>query len=308
VCDTCYDILRQKREVKIQVVQLKDRNLELMLSTSLISDSLVNLFYLDGSTKTIGIDETTTVGELASLAYPNMSLALFEVVQNMQDATQYKMLLPNQNVVSLIDGWQKKGQPYIKIVMPLQNPNLGTAGANSAVGSNDFEGDSRASFRASMIDGGAGRGPMIGTSFAVATPSPAAKSIYKAKQSPGISSPIYLVSSAEQMGTSYDSSRSAEVSSRRSPPGSPLRKGASQSSIPGRSQDPRDDSSSRNSSFSDTPTESTAKPAPASRGVSGNTSAAEMVNTQVRLHGLQAEVTALKAELKKAQQKYDVLQ
>jgi hypothetical protein len=292
--------------VKIQVVQLKDRNLELMLSTSLISDSLINLFYLDGSTKTIGIDETTTVGELASLAYPNMSLALFEVVQNMQDASQYKMLLPNQNVVSLIDGWQKRGQPYIKVVMPLQNPTLGT-GTGGAAGSNDFEGDSRASFRASMFDGGAGRASMVGSPFAVATPSPAAKSIYKAKQSPGISSPIYLASSAELMGTSYDSNRSVEAS-RRSPPGSPLRKGASQSSLPGRSQDPRDDTSSRNSSFSDTPTESTTtKPAAATRGVSSNT-AAEMVNTQVRLHGLQAEVAALKAELKKAQQKYDVLQ
>jgi uncharacterized small protein (DUF1192 family) len=33
-----------------------------------------------------------------------------------------------------------------------------------------------------------------------------------------------------------------------------------------------------------------------------------MVNNQVRIQGLTAEVAALKAELKKTQQKYDVLQ
>ena len=252
VCDTCYDILKQKREIKLQVVQLKDKNLELMLSTSLISDSLINLFYLDGSTKTVGIDETTTISELAILACPNMNIALFEVIQNIQDVSQYKLLLPNQNIVALIDKWNQTGQPYIKVIIPLSNPTI-----LSTTSIDSYDIDSRSSV---MYDNTVGRGSMIagssGSSSLPTSPLPSAKSIFKVKQSPIVTNPIYLSSSAELMGSSYGSNRStteASTSLRKTPPGSPLCRQTSATSQQKLVAHSNDDISSRNSSFSDTP-------------------------------------------------------
>lgn len=283
VCDTCYDMLKQKREMKIQVVQLKDKHLELMLATSMISDSLINLFYLDGSTKTIGIDETTTIQELASLACPFMSVALFEVVQNIQSVSQYKLLLPTQNVVALIDTWQQAGQPYIKIVIPLNNPGA----AVNADGEFDIRQSIMDTGRASM----AARPTTLVPSAANYTPTPA-KSIYKVKQSPSVSSPIYLASSADLMGTSYDKNSDAKHGN--TPPASPMRQRSAQNLNAAGSSQPLarsyDEHSSRNSSFSDTPSAGdVSKAASVASGANIRDIAAALVANQVKVHSLEVQ-------------------
>jgi hypothetical protein len=226
VCLTCYEALRQKKEKKIQVVQNKDKNLELMLSTSLISDSLISLFYLDGSTKTIGIDESTTVKDLAALACPSIPIALFEVVQNVQDAGQYKLLLPTLHVVDIINKWQQTGQPYIKVVIPLSSAACdlpvfgagrgggggGEGGTESVSGTATQEGGLRSysqdstytSTMRSTIGGGGGGGGMDTDGFSSSsssqafTPTHASnRSIYKAKPHVGVSSPIFLATTSD---------------------------------------------------------------------------------------------------------------
>lgn len=312
VCDVCYEILRQKQEMKIQVVQLKDKNLELMLATSMISDSLINLFYLDGSTKTIGIDETTTISELATLACSFMSIALFEVVQNIQSASQYKMLLPNQNVVALIDQWHSTGQPYVKIVMPINNPHYVNFNA-----SNDDAFSSRESFATNNTSNPGARESVMQRSSVLCTspmalppsnfthsPSPA-KSIYKIKASTAVTSPIYLASST--MATSLDSqSRTSPPTSPRSPR-SPARKITTSSTTSthpantttanattsattsvGATQGSVLDSSSRNSSFSDAPSGTdTHKSNSTSQIMNMRDPAAVLVACQVQVHTLQ---------------------
>jgi hypothetical protein len=303
VCDACYDMLRQKREMKLQVVQIKDKNLELMLSTSYISDSLINLFYLDGSTKTVGIDDTTTISELALLACPVMKLALFEVMQNIQAVSQYKLLLPNQNVVALLDTWQKNGQPYSKVVIPLNNAACAPS-AGGPPSTDNYDGDFRQSFRSSVYDGGAGRASMMSPTTpppAVFTPSPTAKSIYKVKQSPGITSPIFLAAPSELMGTSYDSNRS-EL--QRSPPSSPMRATATAghnhgTDSPGPTHAASmlsglrmvDDNSTVSSSFTDQPHQPQQgegfQRAASGLTTQGNNLAAELVAKQVQVHSLE---------------------
>jgi len=298
VCDVCYHILDHKREMKIQVVQLKDKNLELMLATSMISDSLINLFYLDGSTKTIGIDETTTISELATLACSFMSIALFEVVQNIQSASQYKMLLPEQNVVALIDQWETMGQPYIKIVMPINNPNYVNFGAHNsddAFGSREsFTTNNTSNTRESVMH--TSRSSVLHTSpmalppssINYSSPTPS-KSIYKIKASTAVTSPIYLASSADLMSTSLESRRSSPPTS----PRSPARKNTTNTNnnstaTTNLTSSSLVDSGSRNSSFSDAPSGTdTHKSNSTSQIMNMRDPAAVLVASQVQVHTLQ---------------------
>eukprot|EP01032_Pedospumella_encystans_P012688 gene12688-14661_t len=326
--------------MKIQVVQLKDKNLELMLATSVVSDSLINLFYLDGSTKTIGIDETTTISELANLACSFMSIALFEVVQNIQSASQYKMLLPNQNVVTLIDQWEKAGQPYIKIVMPINNPtNISLNNYNNNLYPEDAF-NSRESFASMSPHAHAGRESVMNRSSMLVTspmallpsnftsPSPG-KSIYKIKQSSVGTTPVFMSSSADLMATSLESRTGSLPPSVPPSPGRRNTNNANNNSStaatttattnshfhltnpPSTPGGPKDDNSSRNSSISEAPSGTdggTLKSHSNSQIVHMRDPAAMLVASQVQVHALQAEMAELKAQLKKAEQKYDVLQ
>ena len=95
VCDTCYVILLKKREMKIQVVKAKDKNVEILLSTSFVSSSLINVYYVDGTSQTFCVDEATTVKDLSTLVAKDFStmsttstsfiLTLFEVTQDLND-------------------------------------------------------------------------------------------------------------------------------------------------------------------------------------------------------------------------------
>lgn len=95
VCDTCYVILLKKREMKIQVVKAKDKNVEILLSTSFVSSSLINVYYVDGTSQTFCVDEATTVKDLSALVAKDFSamgttttgfvLSLFEVTQDLND-------------------------------------------------------------------------------------------------------------------------------------------------------------------------------------------------------------------------------
>ena len=95
VCDTCYVILLKKREMKIQVVKAKDKNVEILLSTSFVSSSLINVYYVDGTSQTFCVDEATTVKDLSTLVAKDFStmsttttgfvLSLFEVTQDLND-------------------------------------------------------------------------------------------------------------------------------------------------------------------------------------------------------------------------------
>ena len=93
VCDTCYVILVKKREVKLQVVKAKDKNVEILLSTSYVSASLINVYYVDGTSQTFSVDESMTVKDLSALVAKDFAmstttgftLTLFQVTQDLND-------------------------------------------------------------------------------------------------------------------------------------------------------------------------------------------------------------------------------
>eukprot|EP00601_Ochromonadales_sp_CCMP2298_P006247 CAMPEP_0173204946 /NCGR_PEP_ID=MMETSP1141-20130122/20442_1 /TAXON_ID=483371 /ORGANISM="non described non described, Strain CCMP2298" /LENGTH=485 /DNA_ID=CAMNT_0014130741 /DNA_START=33 /DNA_END=1486 /DNA_ORIENTATION=- len=99
--------------------------MELMLATSVISQSLVALFFLDGACLTVAIDGMSTVADLAAVAtcrlphLPSMGVALFEVIQNIEDTRQWRLLTAEQIVLDILRGWHVSGQPYVKIVVPM---------------------------------------------------------------------------------------------------------------------------------------------------------------------------------------------
>ena len=105
VCDTCYVILLKKREMKIQVVKAKDKNVEILLSTSFVSSSLINVYYVDGTSQTFCVDEATTVKDLSTLVAKDFStmsttttgfvLSLFEVTQDLNDPKVPPLLPPS---------------------------------------------------------------------------------------------------------------------------------------------------------------------------------------------------------------------
>ena len=288
VCDTCYEVLKQKREMKIQVVQLKDRNLELMLSTSLISDSLINVFFLDGSTKTIGIDETTTVKDLAALACPAVQIALFEVVQNIQAVSQYKLLAPTQNIVTLTSIWQQTGQPYIKIVVPLNNPSIDLGAVpsqrtQSMLGRSESLNSTTADATHPPLSLSQSKSPAGQGQTNITSPM---KSIYKVKPNPPVGSPIYLATSADTVTTVNSTSSNNKDGKEKSPPASPTRRNKNNNSNNNNTND------SRNSSFSDTDASAAGDAMKAlhlqvaTRNEKSRDVAAELINNQIQIGAL----------------------
>lgn len=88
VCDGCYDTLTQKKQALTLAYSRREREESLLAMTSAISDTLVRVFFLDGTFKTLSFDECTTASELASKICFAINVALFEVERDLRDPEQ----------------------------------------------------------------------------------------------------------------------------------------------------------------------------------------------------------------------------
>ena len=61
----CYDSVTRKQQVQLEVNYQRERELQLLHATSKVSESLVRVYFLDGSFKTVFYDEGTTATEIA---------------------------------------------------------------------------------------------------------------------------------------------------------------------------------------------------------------------------------------------------
>ena len=64
----CYESVTRKQQVQLEVNYHREREMQLLHATSKVSDSLVRVYFLDGSFKTVFYDESTTSTEIASKA------------------------------------------------------------------------------------------------------------------------------------------------------------------------------------------------------------------------------------------------
>ncbi len=94
VCDPCHLMLTKKEEKKIEYSFKKEKYDDLLMTTSFISEFLIDIYFLDGSYKTVCYDHATTVAELAVNICYSVKIALFEVIQDINDPRQYKLIKP----------------------------------------------------------------------------------------------------------------------------------------------------------------------------------------------------------------------
>ena len=132
VCRICSRVLTKKEERQVEVVKARDRSQELLLATSRATDALVDVYFLDGSYKTVGIDESTTVGDLAGLICFSVRVALFQVRQDIFNQEQFRLLDAKLNLQELLHGWVAGGLQYAKIVVPLYDTASALAPSHSS--------------------------------------------------------------------------------------------------------------------------------------------------------------------------------
>ena len=119
VCDGCYRALSVKKNRHLERNLQKERELLLLSSTSFVSESLVKVFLLDCSFKTICYDDTMTADDICTLLCYSVKIALFEVERDLKDQEQYRMIQPSELIVDVIHRWTYNQLNYAKLVLPL---------------------------------------------------------------------------------------------------------------------------------------------------------------------------------------------
>lgn len=84
-----------------------------------MSKSLLRVYLLDGSHKTVSYDENTTVGELVESLCFVVKVALFEVREDLYDQEQYRLLFSHELIEDIVARWTVNTQQYAKFVLPL---------------------------------------------------------------------------------------------------------------------------------------------------------------------------------------------
>jgi hypothetical protein len=119
VCNGCYKVLTKREEIQQEVNAKREKERALLESTSLISDSLLHVFLLDGSYKTIFFDDVTTAAEISSGICYSVKSGLFEVHQDIRDVEQYKLIPANECITNITSRWINSNFNTAKLVIPI---------------------------------------------------------------------------------------------------------------------------------------------------------------------------------------------
>jgi hypothetical protein len=123
VCDPCYRVITAKEEKIIQRKLIQEKKSELRTSTSLLNNSLLDIYFLDGSHRTLCYDESSLASDLMHQLHPTISISLFEVEEDLYDPKQYTLILADQPIVDVIYNWKKHNLQHVKIVCPIADQN-----------------------------------------------------------------------------------------------------------------------------------------------------------------------------------------
>ncbi len=157
VCKGCFKTLNVKKEREIEISNQREREKALLNATSLVADTLLRVYFLDCSSKTICFDETTTAADVCLLVCQNIPVALFEVIQDIKDPDQYRLVLSIESISDIVSRWKFNSSLTAKLVIPIYNMesikknaslsqvsatktvNLIKTTRNSLLGTNDFQ-------------------------------------------------------------------------------------------------------------------------------------------------------------------------
>ena len=119
VCDGCFLTLTEKKYAKQHASSIREKEELLLKSRSYISDSLLRVFLLDGSSVTISYDDCSTIGDLTERICFSVRCALFEVEQDIRDRDQYILVHCSETLVDVMARWALKASTTVKLVLPL---------------------------------------------------------------------------------------------------------------------------------------------------------------------------------------------
>jgi flagellin-like hook-associated protein FlgL len=123
ICDDCYEGATRKQQVKLEVNYHREREMQLLHATSKVSDSLVRVYFLDGSFKTVFYDENTTSTEIASKLCFAVKLALFEVEKDLRNTSDYELIPADECIANIIARWGSNNLNHAKLIIPICDIN-----------------------------------------------------------------------------------------------------------------------------------------------------------------------------------------
>ena len=88
-----------------------------------MSDSLVRVYFLDGSFKTVFYDESTHTAEVAAKICFSVKIALFEVHKDIKNPEEYKLIPTDECIANIIARWGVNGLNHAKLVIPIYDVN-----------------------------------------------------------------------------------------------------------------------------------------------------------------------------------------
>jgi hypothetical protein len=133
VCDGCFFTLTEKKQALQYAMSVREKEEQLLVSTSYISESLLRIFLLDGSSLTVSYDDCSTAAELTEHICFSIRCALFEVTQDIKDRDQYTLIQDSDTLVDIVARWNLTGTKTVKLVLPLYD--LASARSNMSASS-----------------------------------------------------------------------------------------------------------------------------------------------------------------------------
>ncbi|GMH47592.1 hypothetical protein TrVE_jg8270 [Triparma verrucosa] len=96
-----------------------ERKNKLMEATSVVSKSLIRVYFLDCTFRTIKFNENTTVRQVSAKISPHLPLAMFEVESDVRVSSQLRLLSSHEHIETVVKQWESGGLERAKFVMPV---------------------------------------------------------------------------------------------------------------------------------------------------------------------------------------------
>lgn len=106
----------------------RERELALLNATSKVSDSLIRIYFLDGSFKTVFYDSSVTAADIIAKICFSVKIALFEVHRDIKNSTEYCLVGEEECIGDITTRWERNGAEHAKLVVPIYDVNSSLRG------------------------------------------------------------------------------------------------------------------------------------------------------------------------------------
>ncbi|GMH89087.1 hypothetical protein TL16_g11352 [Triparma laevis f. inornata] len=96
-----------------------ERKNKLMEATSVVSKSLIRVYFLDCTFRTVKFNSDTTVRQVSAKISPHLPLAMFEVESDVRVSSQLRLLSSHEHIETVVKQWESGGLERAKFVMPV---------------------------------------------------------------------------------------------------------------------------------------------------------------------------------------------